>query len=224
MKECPKCHNIKELSEYSPDKSKKDGRTSYCKSCRRELCNKYWLNNKEKATKATRKWQDEHRKRCAENKKLWKSANPELVKEQYQRWFEKDPDKVKLMFRGYASRRRTTIKGNLNNRIGPAMGRSLREGKDGRSWEDLVGYTVEQLRRHIEKHFLPGMSWDNKSKWHIDHKTPTSAFNFDTPDDVDFKKCWALNNLQPLWKLDNISKKDRLSRPHQPSLLIAMGG
>lgn len=166
----------------------------------------YYENNKEKATKATRKWQDEHHERCLENKRIWKKANPDKVKEQYQRWWNKNPEKSKKLFRKYAGDRRKTINGNLVSRIAPAMSRSLREGKGGRSWESLVGYTVDDLRKHIENQFIEGMNWENKGLWHIDHKIPLSAFNFQTPEDDDFHKAWALSNLQPLWAKENLSK------------------
>ena len=40
----------------------------------------------------------------------------------------------------------------------------------------------------------------------IDHITPLSSFNFETPDDPEFKAAWALSNLRPMWGPDNISK------------------
>jgi len=41
---------------------------------------------------------------------------------------------------------------------------------------------------------------------HIDHIKPVASFNYTTTECVDFKKCWALKNLQPLWATDNLSK------------------
>ena len=38
------------------------------------------------------------------------------------------------------------------------------------------------------------------------------------PEDEDFKRCWALSNLQPLWMSENRSKNDKLEKPFQPSL------
>jgi hypothetical protein len=74
--------------------------------------------------------------------------------------------------------------------------------------------SIPELKVHIEKQWLPGMSWDNwgygKGKWHIDHIIPRSAFNFATPSDPGFKECWSLGNLQPLWARDNIAKSDLL--------------
>lgn len=93
--------------------------------------------------------------------------------------------------------------------------------KGGQSWESMVDYTTKDLMKHLEKLFKPGMTWDNYgSKWHIDHKIPVSAFNFTTPEHSDFKKCWALSNLQPLWKIDNLKKSNKLSKHFQPSLLM----
>lgn len=191
---------------------------------RREVVRRYYLKHKEKVLAATRKWQDEHKEVCLSNKRAWKKANPDKVKAQHERWWNKNPDRALGMFRGYSKRRRATVKGNLVSRIAPSMARSLREGKGGRAWESLVGYTVDDLRVHIEKHFLPGMSWENKQLWHIDHKIPKAAFNYETTEDADFKRCWALKNLQPLWAAKNISKKDRIDKPFQPSLLLSTGG
>ena len=73
----------------------------------------------------------------------------------------------------------------------------------------LLCYTKEELIEHIESQFTNGMSWDRFSEIHIDHIRPVSSFNFDSTDHPDFKKCWALNNLQLLWAKDNISKGNK---------------
>ena len=72
-------------------------------------------------------------------------------------------------------------------------------------------YTEEELVSHLETYFTEenGYSWGNMDEWHIDHIRPVSSFNFTTTDCEDFKKCWALSNLQPLWAADNISKGDK---------------
>lgn len=78
--------------------------------------------------------------------------------------------------------------------------------KNRKSWIKLLGYTVEDLMNHLEKQFSVDMNWANYGKWHIDHIKPVSAFDFNNYSDVDFHRCWALSNLQPLWAKDNISK------------------
>jgi hypothetical protein len=88
---------------------------------------------------------------------------------------------------------------------------SLKSGKGGRHWEDVVGYRVGDLRGHLESQFADGMSWENYGAWHVDHKLPVASFNFATVDDPDFKECWSLGNLQPLWAIDNMRKGSKVA-------------
>lgn len=87
--------------------------------------------------------------------------------------------------------------------------KAIREAKAGRRWEAVVGYTLGDLLAHLERQFLPGMSWDNFRDWEIDHIVPRSAFSFETEDDPEFKACWALTNLRPLWAKANRRKSGK---------------
>ncbi len=98
------------------------------------------------------------------------------------------------------------IIGALNRRMSHGIRRSLKDGKAGRPWESFVNYTVHDLKAHLEALFLPGMSWENIGKWHIDHKKPCALFFFTGPSDPQFIECWSLSNLQPLWATDNLHK------------------
>lgn len=71
---------------------------------------------------------------------------------------------------------------------------------------NLLGCTVEELKKHLEEQFLPGMTWDNwtTNGWHIDHVQPLSAFDLLDPEQL--KKACHYTNLQPLWAEDNIRK------------------
>jgi hypothetical protein len=117
-------------------------------------------------------------------------------------------------------KRKINFKFRLNCRISAVIRRSLKGEKAGRHWEYLVGYTLNDLRKHLEKHFVEGMTWENQGNWHIDHKIPKSAFNFTKPEHKDFKNCWALKNLQPMWAKDNILKSSKIKKHFQPSLLL----
>lgn len=86
-----------------------------------------------------------------------------------------------------------------------ALHRSLRgRSKNGKTRE-LLGYSTEDLRRHIESLFLPGMSWGNYGSWEIDHVRPIASFSLDAP----LGAINALSNLKPLWKIDNRKKGAR---------------
>jgi len=86
------------------------------------------------------------------------------------------------------------------------MRQSLKRNKNGYHWEKLVGYTLDNLIQHLESQFKEGMTWDNQGKWHIDHIRPIFSFDFDSYKDKEFRQCWALDNLQPLWAKDNLRK------------------
>ncbi len=116
-------------------------------------------------------------------------------------------------------------KQKLHQRIKTQVSKSLKHvgyNKAGQKWETLVGYAAKDLKKHLEKRWVNGMTWENYGNmgWHIDHIIPVSAFNFSSPDDIDFKKCWALKNLQPLWREENLKKWKHLKKPFQPSLGI----
>jgi hypothetical protein len=53
--------------------------------------------------------------------------------------------------------------------------------------------------------FSEGMTWVKffQGEIEIDHKRPVASFVFSSPRDEQFKQCWALSNLRPLWKRDN---------------------
>jgi len=111
----------------------------------------------------------------------------------------------------YARERGRVPKHALNNLMRGGILKSISD-KGGRSWQDLVDYTVEDLFAHIERQFEPGMTWENRglNGWHIDHRLPLSSFNFSSADDPEFKAAWSITNLQPMWGDENIRKKDQI--------------
>jgi hypothetical protein len=130
--------------------------------------------------------------------------------------------KNKQNHKKYYERHKNDMTFKINSIISWHIGHSLKGNKNGKEWESIVGYTLKDLMRHLEKHFIDGMSWNNygngDGKWHIDHIIPISAFYFTDYTDSDFQRCWALKNLQPLWGKDNLSKNAKITRPFQPRL------
>ena len=82
------------------------------------------------------------------------------------------------------------------------------KSKDGTSWVKLVGYTPQELIEHLMNHpsWERGMTKENYGEWAVDHIKPKAKFNFH--DEIDFLKCWSLQNLQPLWYSKNSQKSD----------------
>ena len=70
----------------------------------------------------------------------------------------------------------------------------------------LIGCSGHAFREHIESLFQRGMSWHNRSEWHIDHRKPCAAFDLSDPSQV--AQCFHYTNMQPLWRVDNLRKSD----------------
>jgi hypothetical protein len=83
---------------------------------------------------------------------------------------------------------------------------------------DMLGYNADQLKKHLESKFKDGMTWDNCGKWQIDHVIPDSWFKYSSIEDEEFKKCWALDNLQPLWADQNRKKSDLYAGPYREEI------
>jgi len=230
MKNCIKCGESKELDDFCRDKRKKDKHTSICKICFNRTA-KIKLRTHPELQEYHKiygkQWyllnRDKNREKNRASTKKWRTENPERHNKYNQQWAKDHPVIAKEMRLRKTAKKRSTAKGRIDDSLRASIRHSLKPGvKNGRPWEKLVGYTVEQLKKHLEKQFRPGMTWENYGKWHIDHRIPISAFNYEKPEDIDFKQCWMLRNLRPLWAVENIGKLNKIDKPFQPSLAMSI--
>ena len=105
---------------------------------------------------------------------------------------------------------RDSMKANLSSRL-----KNRLIGKNRKSTFDMLNYTVDELKQHLESLWEPWMNWDNygaydknKRTWQIDHRKPDSWFNYSSTEDDEFKECWSLSNLQPKGTIENIIKSN----------------
>lgn len=165
-----------------------------------------------------RRWYAENKDRVKEKSRQWRENNRDRHRNSVREWKKKNKEK----YLEYMKMRFRKARININSRMSALMRLGLKRNKAGYHWETLVPYNLEQLMSHLEKQFLPGMTWENRGEWHIDHIIPKSAFNYEKHTDIDFQKCWALSNLQPMWAKDNLRKYNKTEKPHQPSLMISI--
>jgi len=184
----------------------------------------HYENNKEAEKAYSRQWGKENPQKKKQMFRTWYLKNREENIKRSREWQAQNPEKSRLLKKADWNRRYANPKNRLSFCVSGAVRRSLKgKTKDGIHWEPLVGYSIAELRRHLERRFKDGMTWENYgSAWHLDHIIPVAVFNFETPEDIDFKRCWALKNLQPLWASDNMSKGAKIDRPFQPSLAMGM--
>lgn len=167
---------------------KSHGSALYCVECRK-------IVDREKGGRYAEKNREELRQRGREHNAR-RAKDPRYIK--WQRNYLKE----------YTAKRRKDPRHKLDHRISQLVRNGLGGSKKGRTWESLVGYTIDDLIVHLERQFSPGMGWENIGDWHVDHILPRSMFKYETENCPDFKACWAITNLRPLWAAENIKKSD----------------
>ena len=208
---CKICSNInlKNNRKQNPERTKlqkkKDGRKYYQKN--KEIINEknklYYLKNLRKIKTYNKNYH-----------KSYYQKNKEIINERNKIYVLNNKEKVNKRHNKY--RRKKRIK-DINFRVADNLRRrinqSLRNFKNEKSLNSkkLVGCSIEDLRFHLQKNWLPGMSWENYGYygWHIDHIIPCSKFDLSKLEEQ--KKCFHFTNLQPLWALDNIKKSNKLN-------------
>lgn len=170
--------------------------------------------------------------KAAARKKAWYLANRERIaaetKERYAR--NRAADLTECRAKVAASMRRRRVENprfRAHEKMSRLVAKTLkrhRTSKQGRTWPELVGYTIVELEARLKATMPAGYTWADylDGLLQIDHIIPASVFNFTSPDDIDFKRCWALANLRLLTKEDNYAKRAKLFAPFQPSLALAV--
>lgn len=149
----------------------------------------YWQSNKDTSSGGSHVCRVQKRQNC----KNWDKTNPE---------------KAKIKYKINRDKRRSTPKGKLRHSFSSLMSGRL-SGKSNKKTFDLVPYSLNDLRVHLESRFEPWMNWDNYGKWEVDHIRPDCTFKYTSHEDQDFQDCWALNNLQPLERKENKIKNGK---------------
>lgn len=179
----------------------------HLKNYRQDNTNKikgYYKNNAEKIKEYARKYGIEYYKN-----------NPERSYKYCIEYRKNNPEKMKEFSKRAHKKRWLNPTFRLNSLISNSIKHSLRKvknGKNGNHWENLVNFKLQDLVSHFEKQFRIGMSWNNYGKggWEIDHIIPVSLWKFESFNDREFKQCWSLANLQPLWAKENQKKHNKI--------------
>lgn len=130
-------------------------------------------------------------------KKAWlasRKENPISKTKEYYRLWAIEKRKSSSVYRLHQR-----ISANLKNRL-----KKINIDKPNPTFQ-MLGYSPVDLKKHIEKCFSSGMSWDNMGQWHIDHIVPISTAK--TLEDI--IRLNQLSNLRPLWAKENLSKHNK---------------
>lgn len=179
MTRCLYCDRVESSRWY---KSK-----TQCASCNKK---EWYAKNKQKSLQKSAEWHAKNSDKVAEIKARWFQENKHDV-------YEKRRDKL-------GSDLNFKISCNLRSRLANAI---KNRSKGGSAVVDL-GCSIEELRKHLESLWQPGMSWENygkgKGRWNIDHRVPLCSFDLSAREQL--QQACHYSNLQPLWEKDNLSK------------------
>lgn len=145
---------------------------------------------------------------CKSCNRNYREANQHKIKKQQANYRKENRQYYKDYGREYHKRKLATdpkykLAHCLRVRVSDALF-SKRWNKSN-TLKNYLGCSLDQLIEHLENLFVPGMTWENHGDWHIDHIMPLSSAK--SPQNL-YDLC-HYKNLQPLWKIDNISKGSR---------------
>lgn len=154
----------------------------------------YYAANRDAIKDRSRRWSAANRERKKATNLAWNKANPEQAR-RHQRSHEK-------------RRRERDPVYAMAERIGSAIRQSLiNSGYTKRNRvHDIIGCTFADFAVHIERQFPRGMSWQNRSEWHIDHIIPIAS----AKTEADVLRLHHFTNLRPLWAHENATKSNKL--------------
>ena len=85
---------------------------------------------------------------------------------------------------------------------------AIRKGgyKAGSKAHSSIGCLWPEFKRHLERQFTKGMTWNNYGAWHLDHRIPLAQ----AQNEQELNYLLHYMNLQPLWARDNMVKSDEI--------------
>ena len=188
---CNQCKILNPITEFSRNKSRKDGHQYYCKTCEK----KYRDNNKDASKLYHKKYSEDNRQSLKEYHKKYYENNKETLLENV-KLYEKTRYSNDELY-ATTKRIRALVRQSVN-----------KQGYSKKSkTHEILGCSFDEFKTHIENQFLEGMTWDNRSEWHLDHIIPVSWG--ETEEEI-----IALNhytNFQPLWAIDNRRKGNKFT-------------
>ena len=205
--ECKMCRSAKSKAKYANEtQEERENRISKAKAWKasnRDVVNglKRKYNLQKKVIKLSSMPHDHH-VRAYQSYQLKQS----LKHDQHVRAYQSYQLKQSLKHDQHVKEWKSFVRYAVYQRLKRGVQRGMKDKAANSNWPDYLGYSVGELVDHIESQFTDGMGWHNMSEWHRDHILPIRSFDLDRVDSEDFKRCYSLDNLMPVWAEDNMNK------------------
>jgi hypothetical protein len=200
---CRTCGKEKGLNEYKPrfktcnkclNRAHIDTQSRFCTKCNKEKTLNQFYKRKNDPLGRRKECKECKAKKEKPYKKIYRQVNKSTIR------------KKDIVYRKDRSKKDNLYKATLVAR--QVIRKSISRGgyKKSSRTEHILGCDYETFKKHIESLFVEGMSWQNRSKWHIDHIIPISL----AQNEQGLLKLNHYTNLQPLWETDNIIKSAKV--------------
>lgn len=153
-------------------------------------------------------------------KKQWYEKNKQKILTKAAQSYEDNPERKIAYARAYQKQNLRKIIEGRKQRINSDHVYAIRErvrclikecikrsgSNKSSKTSEILGCSTIEFKKHIERQFTKGMSWENMGEWHLDHIVPISSAK--TEEDI-----YALNhhtNLRPLWASENLRKSNKV--------------
>jgi hypothetical protein len=196
---------------------------------------KRYQNKREELIKKAKEYRETHKREIKELRDKYYQENKDIILSKNNKYREDNLDKIKAKQREYHNKNKQTrnldsreysknnrkrlseyVRYRYNNndeyRLRVICREMVRRMFDSihankiLKTNEILGYSPLELKEHIERQFKEGMTWSNYGEWVIDHIIPiSSAKNLE--EGIELSK---LENLQPLWAVDNLIKGNRI--------------
>lgn len=226
FKTCTKCKQVKPCTAefFHVYARSPDGRRSVCIECRAKdhalrkdenavKRKAFYVANRERISAASRSYYNENADAQRELARNRHHKNRDVRLEKMRAYQAENRDVLLANKRKREQKRFNEMYGadvafTLRHRMRSLFRGSLAKRKKSGRMEHLLGYGLDELRAHIERQFVGGMNWDRfmAGEIHLDHIVPIAAFDITSCECEEFKRCWALSNLRPMWARENLSK------------------
>lgn len=231
-KECNICHKTYDISLF-PFFIRKTGSIyilNQCISCHKKYKKNYYIINSNKYSENNKKNYIKNKIKLDKYGKEYRSSNKEKNNLYQKEYREKNKEKLNTYKANYIKNRLNNdplfkIRRNVSRLVSSYLKRyGFRKNKS--SILDHIGYTIDDLKKHLEKQFEPWMSWNNWGvydknswikddpstwTWQIDHIIPQTMLPYEAVTDDNFKKCWKLENLRPISAKVNLVKSNKIT-------------
>lgn len=191
MKKCSTCKIEKDITEYSKNKSNKDGYSYECKSCKKQYIIK------------------------TNYMKLWRLQNPQILRKARDKYKKKYPDRIRKSRKNYFKKNKEKIiqKQAVRKKLRDRIRSALKYNYKSKKTMELIGCSIEQLKEHLQQTAInngyKNFDINNYSgyNYHIDHIIPCDSFNLKCS--YHQRLCFNWSNLQILTAMENIIKSNK---------------